>query len=176
MAKNRKKRSAISEVGPFAGLYSRHILRAVSEALDLEEGHRLNDRTARRFFRTANPNRYSRSQIFLTFGQTLIDMGFVPDLSPHLPLQVPSAKVYADSSESAASRWGAFMSEIQSASSWDVDMVTAGRCFVGLAAVDLALRLCALNLISGFDVRPPPGWPRTTWRWWMDQPRLTPSP
>ena len=155
MSKKRKKRSTIPETGPFAGLYSRHILGAVVEALDLEEGHQLTERTARRFFQNANPNGHNRKQIFLAFGQALIDMGFVPDLSPHLPLQVPSAQVYADSLESAASRWDAFMSRIQSESAWDVDMVTAGRCFVGLAVVDLALRLCALNLITGFDVRLP---------------------
>ena len=155
MSKKRKKRSNIPDPGPFAGLYSRHILGAVVDALELEEGHQLTERTARRFFRNANPNGFSRRQIFLAFGQTLIEMGFVPDLSPHLPLQVPSAQVYADSLEFAASRWDAFMSRIQSKNSWDVGMVTAGRCFIGLAAVDLALRLCALNWIAGFDVRLP---------------------
>ena len=131
------------------------MLRAVAEALDLGEGHRLTSRTARRFFRNSSPNGHSRREIFLAFGQTIIDMGFVPDLSLYLPLQVPSAQVYADSLESAARHWDAFMSETQSESSWDVDLVTAGRCFVNLATVDLALRLCALNLLAGFDVRLP---------------------
>ena len=155
MSKKRKKRSTTPELGPFVGLYSRHILRTIVEALDLEEGHRLTDRTARRFFRNSNPNGYSRSQIFLAFGQTLIDLGFVPVLSPHLPLQAPSAQVYADSLETAAGRWDAFMSQIQSESSWNVDTVTAGRCFVDLASVDLALRLCALNYVAGFNVSLP---------------------
>ena len=82
-------------------------------------------------------------------------MGFVPNLEPHLPLRVPSAQVYADSIEFAAERWDAFMSKIQSEGSWDIDMVTAGQCFVGLAAVDLSLRLCGLNWIAGFDARLP---------------------
>ena len=156
MSKQRKSRSNTLEPGPFAGLYSRHILRAVVEALDLEEGHPLTNRTAQRFFRNSTPNAYNRRQIFLALGQTLIDMGFVPDLGPHLTLEVPpSARVYADSLHSAASFWDAFMSRIQSASSWDVDRVTAGRCFLGLASVDLALRLCALNWTAAFDVQLP---------------------
>ena len=84
-------------------------------------------------------------------GQTLIDMEFVPDLEPHLPLAVPSAQVYADSIEFAAQRWDAFMSRIQSESVWDVDTVDAGRLFVNLAAVDLGLRLFALNWVAGVD-------------------------
>ena len=140
MATKRKKRTNTTEPGPFAGLYSRHILRAVAEALDLEEDHPLTDRTAQRFFQNSSPNSYNRRKIFLALGQALIDMGFVPDLSPDLTLKVPpSARVYADSLQSAASFWDAFMSRIQSAGSWDVDRVTAGRCFLGLAAVDLAV-------------------------------------
>ncbi|MDE2842364.1 MAG: hypothetical protein OXN21_03165 [Chloroflexota bacterium] len=156
MATKRKKRTNTIEVGPFAGLYSRHIFRAVVEALELEEDHPLTDRTAQRFFRNSNANAYNQRQIFLALGQTLIDMGFVPDLGPHLTIEVPpSARVYADSIQSAAAFWDAFMSRIQSASSWEVDRVTAGRCFLGLASVDLALRLCTLNWIAGFDVQIP---------------------
>ena len=38
---------------------------------------------------------------------------------------------------------------------WDVDMLSAGRCFAGLAAVDLGLRLCGLNWLTGMNVRLP---------------------
>ena len=79
-------------------------------------------------------------------------MEFVPDLAPHMPLRVPSARVYGGSIEFAAKRWDAFMSRIQSEGSWDVDVVTAGRCFVALAAVDLSIRLCGLNWVAGIDV------------------------
>ena len=151
MSKKRKKRSTAPEAGPFSGLYSREILRAVVEALDLGEGHVLTSRTSRRFLRDSNPNGHSRREFFLALGQTLQDMGFVHDLEPHLPLQVPSAQVYAESMEFAAERWDAFMSRVQSEGSWDVDIVSAGRLFVGLAAVDLSLRHFALNWIAGFD-------------------------
>ena len=151
MSKKSKKRTSARESGPFVGLYSRHILRAVVEALDLEEDHILAGRTSRRFLRDSNPNGHNRREFFLALGQTLIDMGFVPDLEPHLPLAVPSAQVYADSIELAAQRWDAFMSRIQSESAWDVDVEDAGRLFVNLAAVDLALRLFALNWIAGVE-------------------------
>ena len=81
-------------------------------------------------------------------------MGFLPDLEPHLDLAVPSARVYADAIEFTAGRWDAFMSRIQSESAWDVDMVDAGRLFVGLGAVDLGLRLFALDWIAGGVSRP----------------------
>ena len=118
------------------------------------EGHVLTSKTARRFLRDSNPNGYSRREFFLALGQTAIDMGFVPDLEPHLPLEVSSARVYADSIKFTAQRWDAFMSRIQSESAWDVDMLDAERLFVGLAAVDLGLRLFALDWITGAGARP----------------------
>ena len=153
MSKKSKKRTSARESGPFAGLYSRHILRAVVEALDLGEGHVLTGRTARRFLRNSEPNGHNRGEFFLALGQTLIDMGFVPDLEPHLPMQVSSAQAYGDVVQLACRRWDAFMSTIQSEGSWDVDMAAAARCFVGLAAVDLGLRLCGLNWLTGMNVR-----------------------
>ena len=152
MSKKRKKRSVAPEPGPFSGLYSRQILRAVVEALDLEEGHVLTSRTARQFLRDSNPNGHNRREFFLALGQTLQDMGFVPDLEPHLPLAVPSAQVYADAIEFAARQWDSFMSRIQSEGTWDVDAEDAGHLFVNLAAVDLGLRLFALDWIAGMDI------------------------
>ena len=151
MSKRSKKRASIAEQGPFSGLYSRQILRAVVEALDLGEGHVLTSRTSRRFLRESNPNGHNRREFFLALGQTLIDMGFVPDLEPHLPLAVPSARVYGDSIEFATQRWDAFMSRIQSEGAWDVNVEDVGHLFVNLAAVDLGLRLFALRWITGVD-------------------------
>ena len=71
------------------------------------------------------PLNHNRREFFFALGQTIQDMGFVPDLEPHLPLEVSSAQVYADSLEFAAKRWDAFMSLLQSESSWDVDMAAA---------------------------------------------------
>ena len=151
MSNKRKKRSVAPEPGPFSGLYSRQILRAVVEALDLEEGHVLTGRTARRFLRNSDPNSHNRREFFLALGQTLQDMGFVPDLEPHMSLAVPSVQVYADAIEFAARQWDSFMSRIQSEGSWDVDAEDAGHLFVNLAAVDLGLRLFALNRMAGMD-------------------------
>ena len=153
MSKRKKKRSSGPQPGPFSGLYSRQILRAVVDALDLEGDHTLTDRTARRFYQGFSPNAYDRGRIFLASAQTLQDIGIVPNLEQHLSLRAPSAQVYAKSLEFAAEHWDEFMSIIQSESSWDLDMVEAGRLFVGLAAVDLALRICGLNWLTGFDVR-----------------------
>ena len=150
-----KKRTAAPEPGPFSGLYSRQILRAVIDSLDLGEGHVLTGRTARRFLRDSNPNGHNRREFFFALGQTLLDMGFVPDLGSHLPLQVPSARVYGDAVEFAAGRWDAFMSRIQSEGPQDVDMDSAVRFFLVLASVDLGLRLFALNWVSGMNVRLP---------------------
>ena len=153
MSRKSKKRASVTEQGPFSGIYSRQILRAVVEVLDLGESHVLTSRTARRFLRDSNPNGHNRREFFLALGQTLIDMGFVPDLEPHLPQEMSSAAAYGDVVERAARRWDAFMSTIQSEGTWDVDIVAAGRCFVSLAAVDLGLRLCGLNWLTGMNVR-----------------------
>ena len=139
--RNAPRSASVMEGSPFPGLYSRQALRAMVEALDLGEGHVLTSRTSRRFLRNSNPNGHNRREFFLALGQTLIDMGFVPNLEPHLPLNVPSARAYADSIEFAAKRWDAFMSRIQSESSWDIDLRAAGKCFLRLAVVDLSIRL-----------------------------------
>ena len=155
MSKKNRKRTVVTEPSPFSGLYSRQILRAIVEALDLGEGHVLKSKTARRFLRDSNTNGHNRREFFLAMGQTLQEMGFAPDLEPHLPLGVPSARVYAESIEFGAKRWDAFMSRIQSESSWDVDMRAAGKCFLRLAVVDLTIRLFALNRITGIEVHLP---------------------
>ena len=151
----KRKHADVPETSPFSGLYSRQILRAVIDALDLGEGHILTGRTARRFLRDSTPNGHNRREFFLALGQTLQDMGFVPDLAVRMPLQVPSARVYADAVELAAGRWDTFMSRIRSEGSQDVDVGSAARCFLGLAAVDLGLRLFALNWMAGINVRLP---------------------
>ena len=53
----------------------------------------------------------------------------------------------------AARSWDSFMSVIQSESSWDVDMKSAGQCFLRLAAVDVSIRLFALSWIAGIEMR-----------------------
>ena len=99
----RKRRTSVPKPGSFSGLYSNLILGTVVKALDLKVGP-LTSRTARRFFRGSPVNGHNRKAIFGDLGQTLIDLGIVPELGTSLPLQVSSARVYGDSLEFAARR------------------------------------------------------------------------
>ena len=153
----KRKRSSVPKPGAFSGLYSNQILGTVVEALDPKAGP-LTRRTARRFFRGSPVNEHNRKEIFGAMGQALIELAILPELGTFLPLRVSSARVYGDSLEFAARRWDDFMSRIQSESSWNVDMSDAGACFLRLAAVDVAVRLFALNRIAGIE-SPVPGTP-----------------
>ena len=148
----KKRRSSVPKPGPFTGLYSNRILGTVVEALDVKHGP-LTGRTARRFIRGFPVNEYNRKEIFAALGQALMDLGIVPGLPTSLPSKVPSARVYGDSMAFAARSWDSFMSVIQSESSWDVDMKSAGQCFLRLAAVDVSIRLFALSWIAGIEMR-----------------------
>ena len=102
----------LSNPGQLQPLGLNEALDWTAAALDLEEGHFLTSRTARRFLRNSDPNGHNRREFFLALGQVLIDMGFVPDFEPHLPVQVSSAEAYGDVVQLARRRWDAFMSTI----------------------------------------------------------------
>ena len=76
----------LSNPGQLQPLGLNEVLDWTAAALDLEEGHFLTSRTARRFLRNSDPNGHNRREFFLALGQVLIDMGFVPDFEPHLPM------------------------------------------------------------------------------------------
>ncbi len=72
------------------GLYSGRVLRAVVQALDIED-EVLDSRTARRFFAGEPVNEYNRNQIFDAFGQALITRGLAPQTLDDLPEDLPMA-------------------------------------------------------------------------------------
>ena len=123
------------------------------DALDLKDDV-LSGRTARRFFSGSPVNEYNRKKIFGALGEALIDRCTAPQLPASLPFGVSSARIYGDSMEFASRRWDNFMSQIQSQSSWDIDIRAVGECFLRLAAVDLSVRLFALCRMSDIEVPP----------------------
>ena len=73
-----------NSVGPFGGVYSGQIIRAVVQAIDIEDNV-LPDRTARRFYASESVSEYNRGNIYHALGQALIDRGIAPEAVDALP-------------------------------------------------------------------------------------------
>ena len=76
------------DTSPMDGLYSGRVLRAVVQALDIED-EVLDSRMARRFFAGEPVNEYNRNHIFDSFGQALITRGLAPETLDDLPEHLP---------------------------------------------------------------------------------------
>ena len=145
------------DTSPMDGLYSRRILRAVVQALDIED-EVLDGRTARRFYAGEPVNEYNRNQIFDAFGQALITRGLAPETLDDLPEDLPMAAAVGMSVMMVCGQWDRLMAHVQGRSGRITDVREAGTQCLRLVIVDLALRLFALarlNLASLPGVEPP---------------------
>ena len=139
------------------GLYSGRVLRAVVQALDIED-EVLDSRTARRFFAGEPVNEYNRNHIFDSFGQALVTRGLAPGTLDDLPKDLPMAAAVGMSVMMACGQWDRLMAHIQGRSGKITDVGEAGTQCLRLVVVDLALRLFALarlNLVSLPDLELP---------------------
>lgn len=151
MSENHKNHNDI------AGLYSGGFLRAVVQALDIENDE-LRNRTARRFFAGESVDEYSRNLVLEALAQALIDCGMVPESLDALPDGVSLATAVGMGLGLAGERWDHLMATIQSRSTAAVDVGSVGPAFLSLVAVDLSLRVFALHRLTGWplpDVKTP---------------------
>ena len=139
---------------PLAGLYSGEILRYVVQALDIKDDV-LDSRTARRFFAGEPKNEYNRSQIFEALGQALIQRDIAPESLDALPDGVSAAMAIGMAVGLVGERWDHLMATIQSRGTTVVDVSAVAERFLRLVAVDLAIRLFALNRLTGFPLPDP---------------------
>ena len=139
------------------GLYSGHVLRAVVQALDIED-EVLDSRTARRFFAGEPVNEYNRNHIFDSFGEALITRGLAPETLDDLPEDLPMAAAVGMSVMMACGHWDRLMAHLQGRSGKITNVGEAGTQCLRLVVVDLALRLFALarlNLVGLPELEPP---------------------
>ena len=134
-----------------AGLYSGGILRAVVQALDIENDE-LRNRTARRFFAGESVDEYNRNLVFEALGQALIDCGMVPESLAALPDGVSLATAVGMGVGLAGERWDHLIATIQSRGTAAVDVGSVGTAFLRLVAVDLSLRVFALHRLTGWPL------------------------
>ncbi len=148
---------SLVDTSPMDGLYSGRVLRAVVQALDIED-EVLDDRTARRFYAGEPVNEYNRNRIFDAFGQALITRGLAPETLDDLPEDLHMAAAVGMSVMMACGQWDRLMAHVQGRSGKITDVGEAGTQCLRLVIVDLALRLFALahlNLASLPEVEPP---------------------
>ena len=147
------------DTSPMDGLYSGRILRAIVQALDIED-EALTNRTARRFFAGNSVDEYNRNQIFDALGQAMITRGLAPETLEDLPEGLPMAAGVGMSLMMACGQWDHLMAHIQSRSGKIADVGEAGAQCLRLVVVDLALRLFALNYLdlAGLPGPNPPLW------------------
>ena len=139
------------------GLYSAEILKSVAQALNVEDDV-LDGRTAHRFFDRETISEYKREQILEALGQALIQRGIIPESLDALPDGVSAAMAIGMAVGLVGERWDHLMANIQSRGTMAVDVATVGHRFLRLVAADLAVRLFALNRLTGFplpDPKPP---------------------
>ena len=147
------------DTSPMDGLYSGRILRAIVQALDVED-EVLDSRTARRFFAGNSVDEYNRNQIFDALGQAMITRGLAPETLEDLPGNLPMAAAVGMSLMMACGQRDHLMAHIQSRSGKIADVGEAGAQCLRLVVVDLALRLFALNYLdlAGLPGPNPPLW------------------
>ena len=147
------------DTSPMDGLYSGRILRAIVQALNIED-EALTNRTARRFFAGNSVDEYNRNQIFDALGQAMITRGLAPETLEDLPEDLPMTAGVGMSLMMAAGHWDHLMAHIQSRSGKIADVGGAGAQCLRLVVVDLALRLFALNYLDLADLPElePPAW------------------
>ena len=153
------KERELVDTAPMDGLYSGRILRAVFQALDIED-EVLDSRTAQRFFSGQHVDEYNRNQIFDALGQALITRGLAPETLEDLPEELPMASVVGMTLMMVCGEWDRLMARIQGRSGKVADVGEAGAQLLRMVVVDLALRMFALAYLdlAGVPGPEPPAW------------------
>ena len=130
--------------------YSSVIVGAVVKALDLDHGI-LKERTARRFFRGERVSEKKREEIFGAFGETIVDLGIVPEPAVLKRYGTPMSLIIGEALDETSNRWDALLALMQSHSASIQDHAIAINGFLRLVVVDFALRLFALARLADLD-------------------------
>ena len=147
------------DTAPLGGLYSGRILRALVQALDIED-EVLDSRTAQRFFSGQHVDEFNRNQIFDALGQAMITRGLAPQTLEDLPETLPMASVVGMTLMGACGEWDRLLAHLQARSGQIADVGEAVAQFLRLVVVDAALRLFALVYLDLEDLpgSEPPIW------------------
>ncbi len=150
---------SVVNTAPLGGLYSGRILRAIVQALDVQD-EVLTNRTARRFFSGQHVDEHNRNQIFDALGQALITRGLAPETLEDLPEELPMASVVGMTLMMVCGEWDRLMAHIQTCSGQTADVGEAVAQLLRLVVADAALRLFALVYL---DLEDPPGSEPPAW-------------
>ncbi len=143
---NRSKNNKNGYSLPYSGV----IVGAVVNALDFNHGV-LKDRTARRFFRGEKISERKRREIFEALGETVIDLGIVPEPAVLKRFGTPMSSIMGVAFAVTGNRWDALVARMQSHSAPIHDDAIAVSGFLRLAVVDFALRTFALVRLAELD-------------------------
>ena len=151
---SRRKRQARSP-GPHSG----QILGAVVNALDVGEGV-LADKTSKRMFAGRSVSEYSRKERLVALAQALVDLGIVPDVDDRLRKGkfrdgLTTADIVADVIGVTCDVWDWLMEGLQSKSVEVTDFGGAGRRYLRLVTVDVALRMVVLARLAQMELPEP---------------------
>ena len=151
---SKRRRRAGSHV-----LYSGAILGAVVDALDVGEGA-LAGKTAKRMFSGRSVSESGRKDVLTALGQVMVDSGLVPDLDARLrerPFRegLTTSDMVGDVIGMICVRWDMLMRSMVDRSARIADVSGAGRRFLRLAVVDIALRMIGFAHFAGVDLREP---------------------
>ena len=152
--KSRRKRQARSP-----GPHSSQILGAVVNDLDVGEGV-LADKTAKRMFAGRSVSEYSRKERLVALAQALVDLRIVPDVDDRLRKGkfrdgLTTADIVADVIGVTCNVWDWLMEGVQSKSVEVTDFVGAGRRYLRLVTVDVALCMVVLAKLAQMELPEP---------------------
>ena len=142
-----------------SGPYSGQILGAVVNALDVGEGV-LADKTATRMFAGRSVSEHSRKERLVALAQALVDLGIVPDLDDRLRDGkfrdgLTTADIVGDVIGVACQIWDRLMEHAQNQSASVSDFSGAGRRYLRLATVDVALRMAGFARFAQLELPEP---------------------
>ena len=155
MGKSSKRRRRAGLLGPCSG----QILGAVVDALDVGEGV-LADRTAKRMFAGRSVSEHSRKERLVALAQVLVDLGIVPDADDRLRGGefrdgLTTADIVGDVIGAACQVWDRLMEHAQNHSAPVADFSGAGRRYLRLATVDVALRMVGFARFARVELPEP---------------------
>ena len=140
-------------------MYSGQILGAVVDALNVGEGV-LAGKTAKRMFSGRSVSEYSRKEVLEAVGQAMVDLGLVPDVDEKLrepPFRdgLTTSDILADVIGMMCVQWDMLMRHMQNRGAAVTDFSGAGREFLRLATVDIALRMVGFAHFAALELPNP---------------------
>lgn len=135
------------------------ILGKLVDAIRVEDDV-LTDKTASRYYSGETIQNYSLKQLYLSFGETLIDKGIIPVPPVFKKYDISLPKIIAASASRLSSKWDKLCSVIQNRSGLIIDSPETIESFCRLLVIDLSLRIFALCRLADLVVSKPetPTW------------------